>query len=132
MLAIFSKFPTELGLVGHLLLAYGELEFDLMHCVSVVRGDLDAVLKTMDRARGETQRLDIAGALGRPSYGPGKCCPLSAAENEGHVLDRRCVPAFQIEAVPGGASPESLEVHFPVLKVHHTDFADALLCHRLF
>jgi hypothetical protein len=32
------------------------------------RGDLDVSLKTMFRARGETQRLNIADALGRHAY----------------------------------------------------------------
>ncbi len=39
-----------------------------MHCVQVVREDFDTVLKTMFRTRGETQRIDIADALGRHYY----------------------------------------------------------------
>ena len=64
----FDKFPAEAAIIGRLLAGYGLLEHDLMNCVAIVRKDLDATLKTMFRARGETQRLDIADALGRPAY----------------------------------------------------------------
>ena len=47
---------------------YTDLELDLMHCVKAARDDLDTVLKAMYRARGESRRIDIAVAFGRPTY----------------------------------------------------------------
>jgi hypothetical protein len=64
----FRKFPNEGGIIGRLLAGYGSLESALSSCVSMARDDLDMVIKTMFRARGETQRIDIADAIGRPSY----------------------------------------------------------------
>jgi hypothetical protein len=61
-------FPEEMKIIGRLLTDYGDLEFSLMHCVTVVRDDLDTVLKCVFRARGETPRLNIADALGRQRY----------------------------------------------------------------
>jgi len=39
-----------------------------MHCVQLVQNDFDAVLKAMFRTPGETQRIDVADALGRHFY----------------------------------------------------------------
>jgi hypothetical protein len=64
----FHRFPNEAAIIGRLLTGYPELEIDLLHCVSVARVDFDAVVKAMFRARGETQRIDIADALGRQLY----------------------------------------------------------------
>lgn len=64
----FVDFPVEGSIVGRLLAGYAILEVDLMNCVSVARNDLDATLKVMFRARGETQRIDVADALGRQHY----------------------------------------------------------------
>jgi hypothetical protein len=64
----FHKFRTEAAIIGRLLAGYAELEIDLLHCVSMAREDFDAVLKAMFRARGETQRINIADALGRQLY----------------------------------------------------------------
>jgi hypothetical protein len=65
---VHDKCPTEMALVGLMLTDYGELEYSLMHCISVIRSDFDAVLKAMFRSRGETQRIDIGDALGRYEY----------------------------------------------------------------
>ncbi len=65
---IHRDFAAEMATIGRLLTDYGELEFALMHCVSCGRDDFDTVLKCMFRARGETQRIDIADALGRQIY----------------------------------------------------------------
>ena len=62
------KFHKEAAIIGRLLAGYAELEIDLMHCVSVVRDDLDLALKTMFRTRGELQRVTLADALGRHGY----------------------------------------------------------------
>jgi hypothetical protein len=63
-----KKFHKEAAIIGRLLAGYTNLEVGLMHCVQVVREDFDTVLKTMFRTRGETQRIDIADALGRHYY----------------------------------------------------------------
>lgn len=64
----FNRFPKERAVIGHILVGYADLEISLMHCTHVVRSDLDAVLKAMFRARGETQRIDIADAFARQHY----------------------------------------------------------------
>lgn len=64
----FSSFPNEGRIIGNLLAGYTDLEIGLMNCVQVVRNDFDAVLKTMFRVRGETNRINIADALGRSYY----------------------------------------------------------------
>lgn len=58
-----------MAVIGRLLVDYGELELDLMNCVQVLRNyDLNSTLKSMFRLRGETNRIDIADALGRAPY----------------------------------------------------------------
>jgi hypothetical protein len=64
----FARFPVEGAIIGRLLSGYGDLEFDLCHCVAMAANDLDMVLKAMFRVRGETQRIDIADAIGRKPY----------------------------------------------------------------
>lgn len=64
----FQKFSAEAALIGRILAGYATLEIDLMHCVQVVRDDLDTVLKAMFRTRGETRRIDVADAFGRQCY----------------------------------------------------------------
>lgn len=64
----FLEFPDQGAIIGRLLAGYALLEIDIMHCVSVVRDDLDTVLKAMFRPRGETQRIEIADAFGRQHY----------------------------------------------------------------
>src|SRR6266849_11095561 len=64
----FDTFQAEAAIIGKLLAGYTTLEVGLMHCIQVVRDDFDAVLKAMFRARGETQRIDVADALGRHFY----------------------------------------------------------------
>src|SRR5690242_15429696 len=68
ILAPFLTFPDEAAIIGCLLAGYTTLEVGLLHCVQVVRDDFDAVLKAMFRARSETQRIDVADALGRHYY----------------------------------------------------------------
>lgn len=62
------EFPAEMGTIGRLLTDYGELEFSLMHCISMVRDDMDATLKSMFRVRSEAHRINIADAWGRGAY----------------------------------------------------------------
>ena len=68
ILPAFARFKTEGSIIGRLLVGYGEVELALCYCVANARHDLDAVLKTMFRGRGETRRIDIADALGRKPY----------------------------------------------------------------
>lgn len=68
ILPAFQDFPAEAALIGRMLAGYADLEIDLMNCVKAVRGDLDLALKTMFRGRGNSQRIDIADALGRRLY----------------------------------------------------------------
>ena len=69
MFPIHARFPKEMAVIGRLLVDYGELELDLMNCVQVLRNyDLNSTLKSMFRVRGETNRIDIADALGRVPY----------------------------------------------------------------
>lgn len=64
----FPKFAKESAIVGRMLAGYADLEIGLMHCVQVVRGDLDSVLKAMFRSRGNIARIEVADALGRQYY----------------------------------------------------------------
>src|ERR1700743_691858 len=69
MFPIHSRFPKEMAVIGRLLVDYGELELDLMSCVQVLGDyDINSTLKSMFRIRGETNRIDIADALGRVPY----------------------------------------------------------------
>lgn len=64
----FDTFPQEGAIVGRLLVGYGELELELCNCVAAARDDFDMVFKAMFRTRGETQRIDIADAIGREVF----------------------------------------------------------------
>lgn len=64
----FESFPEEGAIIGRLLAGYGELELQLSRCVNSVRNDYDMVFRAMFRPRGETQRIDIADAIGRPAF----------------------------------------------------------------
>lgn len=64
----FESFPEEGLLVGKILVAYTNLEVDLMNCIKTVLSDLDTVLKVMYRVRGETQRIMIAESLGFQTF----------------------------------------------------------------
>ena len=64
----FQKFPAEGAIIGRLAVGYGSLESVLSSCVGMAKDDIDTVIKVMFRARGETQRIDVADAIGRPLY----------------------------------------------------------------
>lgn len=68
VLRAFADYPAEAALIGRMLAGYADLEIDLMHCAKAVRGDLDLALKTMFRGRGNSQRIDLAVAIGRRPY----------------------------------------------------------------
>jgi hypothetical protein len=64
----FQRFSAEGAIIGRLLAGYGNLESALSSCVGMARDDIDMVIKAMFRPRGETQRIDVADALGRGAY----------------------------------------------------------------
>jgi hypothetical protein len=64
----FASFPGEAAIIANLLAGYADLEVGLLNAVQIIRDDMDAVLKTMFRVRGETNRIDIADGLGRNYY----------------------------------------------------------------
>ena len=68
VLRAFADYPVEAALIGRMLAGYADLEIDLMNCAKAVRGDLDLVLKTMFRGRGNSQRIDLAVAIARRLY----------------------------------------------------------------
>jgi hypothetical protein len=66
---IVASFPVEVGIIGRIVIGYGELEIALMNRVHMARGtDIDTVLKAMFRTRGEMPRINIAHALGRQTF----------------------------------------------------------------
>lgn len=68
VLRAFAEHPEEAALIGRMLAGYADLEIDLMYCANAVRDDLDLALKTMFRGRGNSQRIDLAVAIGRREY----------------------------------------------------------------
>jgi hypothetical protein len=58
----------EREIIGRLLIAYLEAEFDLCNCIAMGLGDLDMAFKAMFRLRGETSRIDVAEAMGQKVY----------------------------------------------------------------
>ncbi len=64
----FGRYPQEGAIIGRLLAGYADLELELCFCVACARDDFDMVFKSMFRSRGETQRVDIADAMGRQEY----------------------------------------------------------------
>jgi len=64
----FDKYSEEAKYIGLILAGYTDLEISLMNCVQVLLDDLDSVLKSMYRTRGETARINNADALGRQKY----------------------------------------------------------------
>jgi hypothetical protein len=65
---VHQRFPIEMAMVGRLLTRYADLEIALLNTVQWARRDLDATLKKMFRTRSNTQRIDVADALGRQVY----------------------------------------------------------------
>ena len=63
----YDNCPKELAIIGKMLAAYGDMEFDLMNCVSAVHST-DMAVKALYRPRGESARVDIADAMAREAY----------------------------------------------------------------
>lgn len=66
----FDRFPKEAAIIGRILAGYTDLEIGMMHCVQVATDDFDTTMKVMFRTRGESQRIQIADAMGRHVYEP--------------------------------------------------------------
>ena len=107
----FDKFPQEGAVVGRLLAGYGELELELCFCVATARDDFNMVFKAMFRPRGESQRIQIADAMGREPYQALKM-GTRFSESRFHrpvgdgTADRasRCPSARRIRRRPGPAA----------------------------
>jgi hypothetical protein len=66
VLTFLSDHPQETGLIGEILIAYGELENSVIDVVdAVLDEDVDTTLRTLFRLRSEGQRLDVADAIAR-------------------------------------------------------------------
>jgi hypothetical protein len=65
----FKDFPKEQELVGDMLLAYGQLEFDVARLIgfALPSGD-DMAGRLLFRVNGEAARLDVADAILRPFF----------------------------------------------------------------
>jgi hypothetical protein len=64
----FGQFQQEAAVIGRLLAGYGELEYELMVCLSCAIGDIDTAVRVVFRARGEEQRIIAADTIMRPWY----------------------------------------------------------------
>ena len=64
----FRRRPEEAAIIGRILAGYGDLEFFLYICVSESINDSDVALGVLYRARGESQRIEIADAILHPIF----------------------------------------------------------------
>lgn len=64
----FDDFPEEGVLIGRILIAYGELDFELCICLGAALRSLEAAVRTLYRLRGEDSRLQVADALMREHF----------------------------------------------------------------
>jgi hypothetical protein len=60
--------PEVAACIGRILAGYPQIEYSMVECLDAVRDDYDVVFKCLFRVRGETQRVEIADALGRNLY----------------------------------------------------------------
>ena len=68
LLSEFKEFPKERNLIGQMLLAYGELEFAILGCVSqALNDDIPTTTRILFRVRGETARIAVSDAIMRPT-----------------------------------------------------------------
>jgi hypothetical protein len=85
----FHRFVPEGQAVGRLLLGYSNLEIDLMNCVQMAcGGNLNAVLKPMFSARGESKRITKAEEIGQPHFAQHHLTPQF---QHGIAVIRRCL-----------------------------------------
>jgi hypothetical protein len=63
----YDQCPKEMALIGKMLAAYGDMEFDLTSAVGVVHST-DMAVKALFRPRGESARVEVADAMARAAY----------------------------------------------------------------
>jgi hypothetical protein len=69
LLSEFENFPREHNLIGEMLMAYGEMEFALIGCLTEALGvDDHTSARILFRVRGESPRLLVADAILRPVF----------------------------------------------------------------
>jgi hypothetical protein len=69
MLYEFFHLPREREIIGRLLIAYGEIEFAVMCCLSAaLQSDHNHSCRVLFRVKGEGARIEVADALIRPAY----------------------------------------------------------------
>ena len=66
--AVNHYHPDVAASIGRILAGYPQIEYSMGECLDAVCDDYDVVFKCLFRVRGETQRVDIADALGRNLY----------------------------------------------------------------
>lgn len=69
LLLEFSDYPKEQHLVGRMIMAYGEFEFEVARLLGyAINGDQDTACRIFFRVNGEAARLDVADAIVRPFF----------------------------------------------------------------
>lgn len=69
LVMVLNYFPSERDILGRLVLAYGELEFELAALIGDVmfERDIDMAIRALFRIKGEGTRIDVADAILRPA-----------------------------------------------------------------
>ncbi len=62
------RYPSEAALLGHMLLAYGELELMVSECLCAAIESQDDARRMMFRIMGETSRIQATSAIMRRTY----------------------------------------------------------------
>jgi hypothetical protein len=66
--AVTHYYPEAAASIGRILAGYPQVEYSMLECLDAVREDYDVVYRYLFGVRGETQRVEIANALGRHFY----------------------------------------------------------------
>ncbi len=64
----FHYCPKEGAIIGRLLAGYGELEFEMCHCLANVLGGMALAIPTLFKDRGEDQRIKTAAKTLKPHF----------------------------------------------------------------
>ena len=65
---VFKRFSAEGALVGQMLTAYGEIEYELFSILCLISDEAPHHLKTVFRLRRRRERLDVIDSLIRPHF----------------------------------------------------------------
>ncbi len=65
---ILKDYPDETGIIGSLVVGYGDLEFWFASCLAETLSDTPQAIRLMFRIRSESQRINIADALLDPAF----------------------------------------------------------------